>query len=342
MKAIRIHAHGGPEVLKLETVPDPVAGPGEVVLRVRAASVNHLDLFIRRGMPGVKVPLPRIPGADAAGEVESVGSGVTALKPGDRVTVNPGSSCGTCEFCAGGRGSLCLAYAILGEHGDGTYAEKVKVPARSVHPIPAALSFEDAAAFPLVGLTAWSMLVTKARVQPGEEVLIVGAGAGVGVMAIQIAKLCGARVIATAGTDEKLAKCKALGADVGINHAKGPFDKAVRDLTGKRGVDVVMDYVGKETWQISLRSLVRGGRLVTCGATTGFDPVEDLRQVFYRQLSIFGSTMGSAKEFGDMMRCIVAGRLKPVVDRVLPLAQASEAHRLLEARGAFGKVILRP
>lgn len=342
MKAIRIHAHGGPEVLRLEDVPDPVAKSGEVVLHVRAASVNHLDMFVRRGMPGVKIPLPRIPGADAAGEVESVGPGVTAFKPGDRVTVNPGISCGTCEFCAGGRGSLCLTYSLLGEHGDGTYAERVAVPVRNVHPIPASMAFEDAAAFPLVGLTAWAMLVTKAAVRPGEDVLVVGAGAGVGVMCIQIAKLCGARVIATAGSDEKLARCKALGADILVNHATTPIDKAVREITGKRGADVVVDYVGKDTWQMSLRSLARGGRLVTCGATTGFDPVEDLRHVFYRQVSILGSTMGSAKEFADMMRCVLAGKLKPVVDGVLPLAEASEAHRRLEERGVVGKLILKP
>lgn len=342
MQAIRFHAHGGPDVLRMETVPDPGPGPGEILIRVRAASVNRLDLFVRQGMPGVRIPLPRIPGADAAGEVEALGAGVSGPRPGDRVTLNPGFACGTCESCAGGRGSLCLTYHLLGEHGDGSYAEKVVAPARNVHPIPPDISFEEAAAFPLVGLTAWSMLVTKARVQPGEDVLIVGAGAGVGVMAIQIAKLCGARVFATAGTDGKLAKCKALGADLLVNHAKGPFDGAIRVLTNKRGVDVVVDYVGKETWQSSLKSLVRGGRLVTCGATTGFDPVEDLRQIFYRQLTIHGSTMGSAKEFSDMMRCVAAGKLRSVVDSVLPLSQAAEAHRRLEAREVFGKLILKP
>ena len=342
MRAVRIHAHGGPEVLKLEDLPDPVPGPGQVLIRVRAASINHLDLFVRRGMPGVRIPLPRVPGSDAAGEVAALGAGVTRFKAGDRVLVNPGASCGCCAFCRGGRDSLCLEYHLLGEHGDGTDAGLVAVPERIVHPIPAGLSFDQAAAFPLTGLTAWSMLVGKARVQPGEDVLIVGAGAGVGVMAIQIAKLCGARVFATAGTDEKLEKCQTLGADVLINHARSPFDKAVRETTAKRGVDVVMDYVGKETWQQSLRATVRGGRIVTCGASTGFDPVEDLRHVFFRQLSILGSTMGSAKEFADLMAAVASGKLKPVVDRAMPLEQVAEAHRLLEARRVFGKLILNP
>lgn len=342
MKAVCIHRHGGPEVLQLEDVPDPAPGPGEILLRIRAASVNHLDLFIRRGMPGVGIPLPRIPGADAAGEVEAVGPGVTHLKAGDRITVNPGAACGSCGFCAEGRASLCLAYRMLGEHRDGTYAGRVVVRADQAHPIPAGLSFEEAAAFPLTGLTAWSMLVTKARVLPGEDVLVVGAGAGVGVMCVQIAKLRGARVFATAGSGEKLAKCRALGADVLIDHTKAPIDRQVRELTGKRGVDVVVDYVGKETWLSSLRSAARGGRIVTCGAATGFDPTEDLRQIFFRQLSIHGSTMGSPREFGDMLRCVAEGRLKPVVDAVLPLSEAAEAHRRMEARAVFGKLILKP
>ncbi len=342
MRAVRIHAHGGPEVLKVEEVPDPTPGAGEVLIRVRAASLNHLDLFIRSGMPGVKIPLPRILGSDACGEVESLGAGVTRFKAGDRVLINPGVSCGRCEFCAGGRDSLCLRYRLFGEHGDGTDVERLSVPERNVHPLPAGFSFDQGAAFPLTGLTAWSMLVGKARVRPGEDVLIVGAGAGVGVMAIQIAKHCGARVFATAASDDKLARCKALGADVLINHAKTPFEQAVREITAKRGVDVVMDYVGKATWQQSLRALVRGGRLVTCGATTGFDPVEDLRHVFFRQLSILGSTMGSAKEFADMLSCVADGKLKPVVDRAFPLEGVAEAHRVLEAREAFGKLILNP
>ncbi len=342
MRAVRIHAHGGPEVLRVEDIPDPVPSPGEVLIRVRAVSLNHLDLFVRRGMPGVKIPLPRIPGSDASGEVEALGAGATRFKVGDRVLVNPGLSCGHCGFCAGGRGSLCLGYRLLGEHGDGTCAERISVPERIVHPLPPALSFDQGAAFPLTGLTAWSMLVTKARVRPGEDVLIVGAGAGVGVMAIQIARLCGARVFATAGTDEKLGKCKALGADVLINHAKTPFDQAVREITAKRGVDVVMDYVGKATWQQSLRATARGGRIVTCGAATGFDPVEDLRHIFFRQLSILGSTMGSAREFSDMLASVASGRIKPVVDRAMPMAEVAEGHRLLEARQVFGKLILNP
>jgi NADPH:quinone reductase-like Zn-dependent oxidoreductase len=232
------------------------------------------------------------------------------------------------------------AYRLFGEHCDGTYAQQVSVPARNCFPIPAGLSFEEAAALPLVALTAWRMLVTRARVQPGEEVLVVGAGAGVGTMAIQIAKLCGARVIATAGSEAKRERARALGADVAIDHAGEAYDRQVREITRKRGVDVVVDYVGKATWQQSLRSLRRGGRLVTCGATTGYDPVEDLRHIFYRQISILGSTMGSAREFRDMLRCVERGRLRPVVDRVLPLERAADGHRALEAREVFGKVVL--
>jgi len=340
VKAIRIHRHGGPEVLQFEETGDPQPGAGEVLLEVRAAALNHLDLFVRRGMPGVKVPFPRILGADAAGVVAGLGEGAAGVAVGDRVLINPGVSCGECEFCAGGEGSLCLVYRLFGEHCDGTYAQRLAVPARNCFPIPAGLSFEEAAALPLVSLTAWRMLVTRAQVKAGEEVLIVGAGAGVGTAAIQIAKACGARVIATAGSAAKLEKARALGADVGINHATDAFDQAIRELTGKRGVDVVVDYVGKETWQKSLRSLRRGGRLVTCGATTGFDPVEDLRHVFYRQISILGSTMGSGREFRDMLRCVEQGKLRPVVDRVLPLERAAEAHRVLEARESFGKVVL--
>lgn len=342
MKAIRIHSHGGPEVLQLDDLPAPRPGPGEILLDVRAASVNHLDLFIRRGMPGVKIPLPRIPGADAAGTVAELGAGVQDVQVGDRVLLNPGISCGHCEFCAAGEGSQCLTYTLIGEHCDGAYAQRIAVPARNAYPIPGGLSFEQAAALPLVSLTAWRMLVTRAAVRPGEDVLILGAGAGVGTAAIQIAKLCGARVIATAGSAVKLERARALGADLLIDHSRESFDARVREITKKRGVDVVVDYVGKDTWQKSLRSLRRGGRLVTCGATTGYDPQEDLRHIFYRQISILGSTMGSAREFRDMLRCVEQGKLKPVVDRVLPLERAAEAHRALEAREVFGKVVLLP
>ena len=342
MKAVLFHEHGGPEVLKYEDAPDPKPGRGDVLIDVKATSINHIDIFLRRGMPGVRVPLPKIAGCDAAGIIKEVGPDVSGLKPGDRVTINPGISCGHCEFCASGFGSQCTTYAMVGEHIDGAYAQLLRVPAHIVLPIPDSLSFEEAAAAPLVFLTAWSMMVGKGDIRPGEDVLILGAGAGVGTAAIQIAKLVGCRVIATASTDEKLARAKQLGADILINYRKDEFDKRVRDITNKRGVDVVIDYIGADTWVQSLRSARKGGRVLTCGATTGFAPQTDLRHVFYRQVRVIGSTMGSHKEFMDVMKCIFRGQLKPIIDRVLPLSEAHQGHELIEKREIFGKIVLTP
>jgi len=342
MKAVVFHEHGGPAVLKYEDAPDPKPGRGDVLIEVRATSINHIDIFLRRGMPGVRVPLPKIAGCDASGVIREVGPDVSGLKPGDRVTINPGISCGHCEFCASGFGSQCTTYAMVGEHIDGAYAQLLRVPAHIVLPIPDTLSFEEAAAAPLVFLTAWSMMVGKGDIRPGEDVLILGAGAGVGTAAIQIAKLAGCRVIATASTDEKLARAKELGADILINYKKDEFDKRVRDITNKRGVDVVIDYIGADTWVQSLRSARKGGRVLTCGATTGFAPQTDLRHIFYRQVRVIGSTMGSHKEFMDVMKCIFRGQLKPVIDRVLPLSEASQGHELIENREVFGKIVLTP
>jgi NADPH:quinone reductase-like Zn-dependent oxidoreductase len=342
MKAVRFHTHGGPEVLVYEDVPDPKVGYGEILIEVKATSINHIDIFLRRGMPGVKVPLPKIEGCDAAGIIREVGPGVNDLQPGDRVTINPGISCGHCEFCAAGFGSECTAYAMVGEHIDGAYAQLVKVPAHVALRLPEGVSFETAAAAPLVFLTAWSMLVGKGNIRPGEDVLILGAGAGVGTAAIQIAKLVGCRVIATASTDEKLKRAKALGADILINYKKEEFDKRIRDLTNRRGVDVVVDYIGNDTWVRSLRSARKGGRVLTCGATSGFSPQTDLRHIFYRQVQVIGSTMGSHREFLDVMKCIFQGQLKPVIDQVLPLAEAGRGHELIENRQVFGKIVLKP
>jgi NADPH:quinone reductase-like Zn-dependent oxidoreductase len=342
MKAVVFHEHGGPAVLKYEDAPDPKPGRGDVLIEVRATSINHIDIFLRRGMPGVRVPLPKIAGCDASGVIREVGPDVSGLKPGDRVTINPGISCGHCEFCASGFGSQCTTYAMVGEHIDGAYAQLLRVPAHIVLPIPDTLSFEEAAAAPLVFLTAWSMMVGKGDIRPGEDVLILGAGAGVGTAAIQIAKLAGCRVIATASTDEKLARAKELGADILINYKKDEFDKRVRDITNKRGVDVVIDYIGADTWVQSLRSARKGGRVLTCGATTGYAPQTDLRHVFYRQVRVIGSTMGSHKEFMDVMKCIFRGQLKPIIDRVLPLSEASQGHELIEKREVFGKIVLTP
>ncbi|MBI3273234.1 MAG: zinc-binding dehydrogenase [Planctomycetes bacterium] len=340
MKAVRIHEHGGPEKLLLEDAPRPEPRAGEVLLRVHAAALNHLDLFVRRGMPGVRVAFPRIPGADAAGVVEAVAPDVTSVRVGQRVLVNPGVSCGQCEFCASGEGSLCVSYRLLGESGDGTYAEYVALPARNCLELPAGMGFVEAAAAPLVFLTAWRMLVTRARLRPGEDVLVWGAGAGVGTAVVQIARLAGARVFATAGGAAKCERARALGAEHVLDHASQDVEAEVRRLTGKRGVDVVIDYVGKETWGKSLRCVRRGGRIVTCGATTGFDPVEDLRHIFFRQLQLLGSTMGSPEEFRQVMSCVFRGQLRPIVYRSFPLAEAAAAHRLLESREPFGKVVL--
>jgi NADPH:quinone reductase-like Zn-dependent oxidoreductase len=331
MKAVRVHQPGGPEAIRYEDVPDPAPGPGEVLLEVRAASVNHLDVWVRKGLPGVRYP--RILGCDAAGVVAGTGR---------RVLLNPATSCGSCEFCASGEKPLCVRYALWGEHRDGTQCGLLAVPEGNLIPLPDALSFEEAAAAPLVFLTAWRMLFTKGRLRPGEDVLIWGAGAGVGTACVQFAKLAGARVLAAASTEEKCERLRGLGADVVLHSRSEDVVARVKELTGKRGVDLVVDYVGKETWTRSLQCLRRGGRLVTCGATSGHDPAEDLRHVFYRQLEIRGSTMGNDKELAEALRLLFAGRVRPVIDRVFPLRDAAEAHRRLESRASFGKLVLVP
>jgi NADPH:quinone reductase-like Zn-dependent oxidoreductase len=340
MKAVVFNQHGGPEVLQYVDVPNPRPGPGEVLIEVKATSINHIDIFLRRGMPGIKVPLPKIVGSDAAGVIRELGRDVSGLTPGQRVTINPGIACGHCEFCSAGFGSQCVSWAMVGENRDGAYAEFVVVPAHIVLPIPDHISFEEAAAAPLVFLTAWSMMVGKGNIRPGEDVLILGAGAGVGTAAIQIAKLVGCRVFATASNAEKLQRAKELGADFLINYTAEEFDKTIRDLTNKRGVDIVVDYIGADTWVRSLRSARRGGRVLTCGATTGFAPQTDLRHIFFRQVQVLGSTMGSHREFLDVMKCVFRGQLKPVIDRVLPLPEARKGHELIEQRAVFGKIVL--
>jgi NADPH:quinone reductase-like Zn-dependent oxidoreductase len=340
MKAVVFNQHGGPEVLQYVDVPNPRPGPGEVLIEVKATSINHIDIFLRRGMPGIKVPLPKIVGSDAAGIIRELGRDVSGLTPGQRVTINPGIACGHCEFCSAGFGSQCVSWAMVGENRDGAYAEFVVVPAHIVLPIPDHISFEEAAAAPLVFLTAWSMMVGKGNIRPGEDVLILGAGAGVGTAAIQIAKLVGCRVFATASNAEKLQRAKELGADFLINYTTEEFDKTIRDLTNKRGVDIVVDYIGADTWVRSLRSARRGGRVLTCGATTGFAPQTDLRHIFFRQVQVLGSTMGSHREFLDVMKCVFRGQLKPVIDRVLPLSEAGKGHELIEQRAVFGKIVL--
>ena len=341
MRAVYYEEHGGPDVLKIGDFDDPAAARGQVVIDVKSVSLNHIDLFLRRGLPGLRIPLPHIPGCDAAGVVSEVGEDVTTVAVGDRVLMNPSVSCGQCEFCARGDASLCTTYTLIGETTQGTCCEKIVVPAINAIPIPDSLSFDDAASIPLVFLTAWRMMIKKGRLRAGESILILGASAGVGIAAIQIAKVAGARVLAAASTDEKLELCRALGADVLINYAKEDFVKRVRTATGKRGVDVVIDYVGKETWVKSLKSLASGGRLLTCGATTGYDPQTDLRHIFYRQLEIIGSTMGSRNDLMAPLNLILEGRMRTVVGAVFDLEETAEAHRVMEERRALGKIVIK-
>ena len=334
--------HGGPEVLRYEDVPDPVAGPGEVVVRVRACALNRLDVWTRMGAAGRTVALPHILGNDVSGEVESLGSPVVGIAPGQRVLLSPGTSCGRCRMCLAGEDSSCRQYRILGYLVPGGYAERLKCPTANLVPLPDAIGFEEAAAFPLVFLTAWRMLVTRARVGPGEDVLVWAAGSGVGTAAIQVAKLFGARVIATAGTDAKLDLARQLGADEVLHHHRDDVVADVRRLTERKGADVVIEHVGEATWERSILALAHRGRLVTCGATTGPRGTTELRHLFSKQLTLMGSYMGSKAELLDAARFFFAGRLRAVVHSVLPLAEARRAHEMMEASEHFGKIVLRP
>ena len=342
MNATIFKQHGGPEVLEYAEVPEPKILANEVLIEVKACALNHLDVFVRGGLPGIQIPLPHILGDDISGVIREVGSLVTWVKAGDEVMVQPGVSCGHCVECLSGRDNLCRDYDIIGYRRDGGYAELVAVPGVNVIPKPHNLSWEEVAALPLVTLTAWHMLVTRANLQPGEDVLIHAAGSGVGSIAIQIAKLRGARVIATAGSDEKLAKGRELGADETINYTAEDWPKEVKRLTDRKGVDVVFEHTGAATWQGSIGSLKNNGRLVTCGATSGFEGLTDLRQVFYRHLTILGSFMGSKSELLEAMKFVEVGKIRAVVDRAMPLAEARLAHELLENRAQFGKIVLRP
>jgi NADPH:quinone reductase-like Zn-dependent oxidoreductase len=341
VKAIVFQKHGGPEVLQYADVPDPEPRPNEVLVRVRACALNHLDLWVRGGLPNVPIPLPHIPGSDVAGEIAKVGSELTTVRVGQKVVLAPGVSCGKCAACISGQDNQCRQFTNLGYMIDGGCAEFVRVPEVNCLPYPENLSFEQAAAVPLVFQTAWHMLIARAELQPGEDVLVLGAGSGVGSAAIQIAKFFGARVIATAGSDEKLAKARELGADHGINHKTQKIRNEVRRITNKRGVDVVFEHVGTATWDDSLASLALAGRLVTCGNTTGYDAKLDLRFLFSRQLSLLGSYMGVKSELHTVMKLVAAGRLKPVVDRTFPLTEAAAAHAYLESGQQFGKVVLK-
>ena len=338
MRAIRFHEHGGREVLQVEEIPDPKPRAGEVLVRVRGCALNHLDVFLRRGIPGV--PLPHVVGSDVAGEV--VASTVPSIPEGLRVMVQPGLSCGRCSACLSGQDNLCATYDVLRYRSEGGYAELVTVPAVNVIPLPDAIGFREAAAFPLTFLTAWHMLITRAGLRAGETVLVLAAGSGVGQAAIQVARLHGARVIATAGTEAKRARARELGAEEAIDHYTQDVSAEVRRLTSRRGVDVVCEHVGEATWVPALKSVAKDGRLVTCGATTGAQVSLDLRHLFTKQLSIIGSYMGTKGELLHVASLFFEGRLHPVIDRVYPLAAAAAAQARLEAKAHFGKLVLEP
>jgi NADPH:quinone reductase-like Zn-dependent oxidoreductase len=339
-EAVVIHAHGGPDVLVRETIdlPDPAAR--EVRVRVRAVAVNHLDLWVRRGIPGLKVAFPHRLGCDVVGEVEALGPGARGGRVGDRVVVSPGISCGVCERCLAGRDTLCREYAILGEHTSGGYSRHVVVPDANLLPWPGGLGFPEAAAIPLVFVTAWQMVVDKGRVRPGDVVLVHAAGSGVSSAAIQIAKMFGATVIATTSNEEKVARARSLGADHVVHTGSQDFVAEVKRITGRRGADVVVEHLGGDTMVKTVLATASGGRIVTCGATSGFTAPIDLRHVFFRQIEILGSTMGSKGSLFRILELVAAGRLRPVIDRTLPLWSARDAHAALEARAAFGKIVL--
>jgi|HubBroStandDraft_4_1064222.scaffolds.fasta_scaffold26727_2 NADPH:quinone reductase-like Zn-dependent oxidoreductase len=340
MKAVRIHQFGGPEVLTYEEVPDPQLRKDQVLVRVRACALNHLDVWVRKGLPGVK--LPHILGSDVAGEIVEVGEYVSEFKAAQRVLLAPMVFCGHCAKCVAGVQNQCREFAVLGNGVDGGNCELIAVPAANVIPIPDSLGFDEAASVPLVFLTAWDMLVGRAHIRPGQTVLVLGASSGVGIAAIQIAKLFHCRVITTAGDESKLAKGRELGADYGINHYQQKISEEVRKITNKEGADIVIEHVGAATWDECVKSLKRGGTLVTCGATTGPNVGIDLRHLFARQLSLLGSYMGTMGEMHEVLGHVFAGRLKPVLDRTFPLSEIRAAHEHLEKSQMFGKIVVNP
>src|SRR5277367_4695520 len=341
MKAVRIHEYGGPEVLKLEDIPVPVPKANEVLVRVKACGMNHLDLWIRQGMPKVKT-LPHILGSDNSGEVVEVGELCWRVKPGQRVLLSPGISCRQCEQCVSGHDNLCRQYTMFGAGLSGGDCEYMVAPEYAVIPIPDSLSFEEAAAAPLVFLTAWHMLLGRAGLQAGDDVLVLAASSGVGMAAVQVAKMFQCRVIATAGGEAKMAKAKALGADYVLDHYTQDISAEVKKITEKRGVDVAFEHVGAATWQKSVESLAANGRVVTCGITTGYDVKLDLRPLFTKQQGLLGSFMGTLGELHRVLKFVFRGELKPVIDRVYPMSEIAEAHRHLENKEQFGKVVVLP
>jgi NADPH:quinone reductase-like Zn-dependent oxidoreductase len=342
LKAVRIHRFGGVDELVYEEVDRPtIAEPGDAIVKLRAAALNHIDIWNRLGATGMIAQLPHVLGADGAGMVAEIGSAVRNVAVGDAVCLYPPAGCGKCEFCLGDREFLCIRLRVLGERLEGTYAEYVRVPGKNCFPIPSGLSFEEAAAFPLVFVTLWRMLITNAKLIAGESILIIGIGGGVASAALQLAKQIGARVIVTSGSDEKLERARVLGADHGINHSKTDYAEGVSTYTAGRGVDVVLDCVGGEAWQKSLASLNASGRLVTCGATAGAQPRDDLEIICSRHLKIYGSTLGSRYEFQQLLNFMQTSGIKPIIDRVFPLSEAAAAQRRLEEARQFGKIVLK-
>ena len=346
VKATVFYEHGPPDVLKYEDFPDPEVGPDQVLVDVKAVALNHLDLFTRSGVPGLQLQMPHILGSDISGVIKELGSDVSGnLEVGQKVIIDPGRSCGVCEHCIRGEVSLCRDYGIIGEHYRGGYSDFISEKAEYVVPIPnhSKLDFNQSAAAPLTFMTAWRMLINKAKIKPGDDVLIIGIGGGVALAALQIARFAGARVLVTSSSDEKLDKALKLGASFGINYRNNPdFHKEVWSLTNRRGVDVVVDSVGEATWAKSLRSLRKGGKLVTCGATSGPNVMTNANLVFWNQLEILGSTMGSRSELREVLKLVWDGYLKPIVDQSFPLSKAEEAHRIMEKGGQFGKLVLNP
>jgi NADPH:quinone reductase-like Zn-dependent oxidoreductase len=342
MQAVQFTDHGDRDVIEYGDHPASEPGRGEVRVEVRAGALNHLDVWTRRGLPGLDLAMPHVPGSDAAGVVDAVGPAVTRFAPGDAVAVSAGMHCGECEFCRAGEFTQCVDYHIIGEHTPGVHAEAPVVPADALVPVPEGVDWATAAAAPLVFQTAWRMLVTRAEVRPGESVLVLGASGGVGHAAVQIADYLGAEVYATASSQEKRTYAREIGADHAIDYEAENFADAVREHTGRRGVDVVVDHVGAATWQDSLASLARGGRLVTCGATTGPHPETDINRIFWNQLQVIGSTMATPGEVDDVLGLVWEGSLQPRVRATLPMSEAAEGHRMLEERDGFGKVVLVP
>jgi 2-desacetyl-2-hydroxyethyl bacteriochlorophyllide A dehydrogenase len=342
MKAVVFHEYGEPDKLVYEEVRTPLPDEDEVLIRVKACSINHVDILVRKGIPAYKTIFPHISGCDVAGLVEAVGRNVSGINRGEKVFVSPGLSCFRCAYCLSGQDNMCITYKILGAHTNGGYAEFVIVPAINVLTMPGTLSFEEAASFPLAFMTAWHMLITRAELKAGQEVLVLAAGSGIGVAAIQIAKLAGAWVVAVAGRDEKLEKAKALGADEVINYRREDFSNKIREFTGGKGVDVVFEHVGPETWEKSLTSLAKNGKLVTCGATSGPEAKTDIRYIFSRQLSILGSMMGTRSDLLEVTKLMEIGKLKAVIDSVFPLKEARKAQERMLERSNFGKLILVP